>query len=77
MSDSPDLSTVTLDEIVAELERRYDGLLILAETDRTADKTRCFTHLRGGASRAVGMAERFKWWMMQQEVGLSNESEGG
>jgi len=77
MSDSPDLSTVTLDEIVAELERRYDGLLILAETDRTADAMHTSMHYRGGSSRVIGMAERFKWRMVGQELRLPDESEGG
>ena len=74
---TPDLSTVTLDEIVAELERRYDGLLILAETDRTGRQTAYATRYDGGASRAMGMSLRFLLRMCWREFAVPDESEGG
>lgn len=65
MSDAaaPDLSTVTFDEIVEELNRRCDGLIVALETDRTADETEVKYVYRGGFSRCLGLSFRPQDWM--------------
>jgi len=75
MSDSPDLSTLTLDELTAELSRRFDGLLVLTEMDRTGADTEYATHYSGGASRVIGMAQRFLWRVQDRERWPDNQPE--
>ena len=64
---TPDLSALTFDELADELQRRCDGLLILAEMDRTDSETQYVIRYAGGASRVVGMAQRFLWRIQDRE----------
>jgi hypothetical protein len=63
MSDSPDLSALTFDEIVEELKRRCDGLIVVAEIDRTDDEQEVKYAYRGGRSRCLGMSVELHDWI--------------
>ena len=55
-----DLSLVSSDAMIEELGRRYDGMLLVRETFRTADSCDTMFDYAGGISRCIGMAERAK-----------------
>ena len=60
MPDEDDLSLVSSDAMIEELGRRYDGMLLVRETFRTADSCDTMFDYAGGISRCIGMAERAK-----------------
>jgi hypothetical protein len=61
----PDLSLIDTADLVAELRRRHDGILVVLERDADATKTGTLTEWWGGLSRCIGLAERAKARMLQ------------
>lgn len=69
MSDTADLTTATVDELIGELCARYEaqrrGLVILweplegSEQARREDPPDMTYRMRGGSSVCIGMAQRF------------------
>jgi hypothetical protein len=73
---APDLSTVTTDELVAELKRRHDCCLFIGEIDRTVDDVTWCRYTHGSYSRIIGMMERAKSLLLRKcEEAEDDESE--
>ena len=64
MPDEDDLSLVSSDAMIAELGRRYDGMLLVRETFSTNESCETLFDYAGGISRCIGMAERAKRRML-------------
>lgn len=64
----PDLSFVTTEQLVEELCNRHDGIIICREncTDTKGQRHECMSDFSGGVSRAIGLAERMKWWLLNR-----------
>jgi hypothetical protein len=54
----PDLSLVSTNWIIEELQRRHDALLIVRETAAPSGPTDTFIHFSGGVSRCLGLSAR-------------------
>ena len=52
------LELATVDELIEELERRHDAVVVLRESETDDDGTVTCLRFSGGLSRAVGMASR-------------------
>ena len=51
-----DLSLVDTDDLIAELKRRHDGLLVVRMANQTTDRGAVYHHFGGTAIAAVGLA---------------------
>lgn len=58
MSDDADLSLVSTDSLIEELQRRYDGLLVVREKHPTKGSADVLYDWHGGISRCIGLAVR-------------------
>lgn len=54
----PGLSDFTVTELVTELKKRHDALVVFGEIDRTDEETSWCSYTKGRMSRIIGMAER-------------------
>jgi hypothetical protein len=54
----PDLSLATVDDVLDELQKRYDSVMICAVRSRSESQEEHIINWRGGALGAIGLAER-------------------
>lgn len=76
MSDDeakPDLSFVTADELIEELAKRHEGLVVCWETNLNTKQTEFFCEWRGPLTLAIGLAERSRARLVQ--IALDRPSE--
>jgi hypothetical protein len=59
-TSTPDLSTATITELVAELKRRHDCCVFVGEIDRAEDDVTWCRYGKGSYSRIIGMLTRMK-----------------
>lgn len=60
MSDSPDLSLALLDDILAELRKRYDSFIFSYTNNIDKDSDDVAVYWHGGKMPALGLAELTK-----------------
>jgi hypothetical protein len=72
------LELVSTEDLISELMRRYQAVLIVRESDPTNAQQETLFDYDGGISRAIGMAERAKakFLRMSAESDTGESSEG-
>lgn len=72
MTDSPDLSLVSTDDLIDEIFRRNDAVIVARTAQRTNEKSRyCFSY-SGSVMAAIGLCEQTKFELLQLNRPLVN-----
>lgn len=73
----PDLSFVTTDQLISELMDRHDGLIVVRESnvDTAGERSDCLFDFSGGVSRALGLAERMRHYLLNRRWNEEDDEE--
>jgi len=71
----PDLSLVSLDDILAELYKRYDACVVITHRLLTQQEEDVACHYHGGKATAIGLCETLKRGLLD-DLCDSGEEEG-
>jgi hypothetical protein len=66
--DTPDLSLVSGDDLIAELAKRHDALIVCWEDFKSDTQTEFFCDWRGALTFAIGLATRARAGLVQNAL---------
>jgi hypothetical protein len=78
MSNAPDITLVSTKELIDELFKRHDAVLIVREFRRTQGKANVLYDYSNGLVTAIGLAEYVKYGLMDRHFNPEkyDENEG-
>jgi hypothetical protein len=73
VTDSPDLTLVSTDDLIDEIFRRNDAVLVARTTKRTNEQSRYAFSYCGSVLAAIGLCEQTKYELLQLNRPLVND----